>query len=99
MLDDIDSVVHLAAISNDPMGNQFEKVTEDINYNASMQIAKGAKERGVKTFVFASSCSMYGFADSNEKSESDELNPLTAYARSKCLWREASHTLLMMILL
>lgn len=83
LLDDIDSVVHLAAISNDPMGNQFEKVTEDINYNASMQIAKGAKERGVKTFVFASSCSMYGFADSNEKSESDELNPLTAYARSK----------------
>ena len=83
LLDGVDAVVHLAAISNDPMGKQFEKVTEDINYNASIQIAKTAKERGVKAFVFASSCSMYGFADSVEKTEDDELNPLTAYARSK----------------
>jgi nucleoside-diphosphate-sugar epimerase len=83
LLDGIDAVVHLAAISNDPMGKQFEQVTEDINYNASIQIARAAKERGVKSFVFASSCSMYGSADSGEKSESDELNPLTAYARSK----------------
>jgi len=82
-LDGIDAVVHLAAISNDPMGKQFEQVTEDINYNASIQIAKAAKERGVKSFVFASSCSMYGSAESGVKSESDELNPLTAYARSK----------------
>jgi nucleoside-diphosphate-sugar epimerase len=83
LLDGIDAVVHLAAISNDPMGRQFEQVTEDINYNASIQIARAAKERGVKSFVFASSCSMYGSTDSGEKSESDELNPLTAYARSK----------------
>jgi nucleoside-diphosphate-sugar epimerase len=54
LLDGVDAVVHLAAISNDPMGKLFEKVTEDINYNASIQIAKTAKERGVKAFVFAS---------------------------------------------
>jgi nucleoside-diphosphate-sugar epimerase len=83
LLDGVDAVVHLAAISNDPMGKQFAKVTEDINYNASIQIAQNAKERGVKSFVFASSCSMYGSAESGVKSESDELNPLTAYARSK----------------
>jgi nucleoside-diphosphate-sugar epimerase len=83
LLDTVDGVVHLAAISNDPMGKQFEKVTEDINYNASIQIATAAKERGVKTFVFASSCSMYGYTNSGAKSEGDNLNPLTAYARSK----------------
>jgi nucleoside-diphosphate-sugar epimerase len=83
LLDGVDAVVHLAAISNDPMGTQFTQVTEDINYNASIQIARAAKVRGVKSFVFASSCSMYGSADSGEKTESDDLNPLTAYARSK----------------
>jgi nucleoside-diphosphate-sugar epimerase len=83
LLDSVDAVVHLAAISNDPMGKQFEKVTEDINYNASIKIAEAAKKRGVKAFVFASSCSIYGFADSGEKTEEDDLNPLTAYARSK----------------
>ena len=83
LLDGIDAVVHLAAISNDPMGTQFTQVTEDINYNASIQIARAAKVRGVKSFVFASSCSMYGSAESGEKAESDDLNPLTAYARSK----------------
>jgi len=83
LLDGVNVVVHLAAISNDPMGKQFEQVTEYINYNASIKIAKAAKERGVESFVFASSCSMYGSSESGEKSESDELNPLTAYARSK----------------
>jgi nucleoside-diphosphate-sugar epimerase len=83
LLDGVNAVVHLAAISNDPMGKQFEQVTDDINYNASIKIAREAKERGVKSFVFASSCSMYGSADSGEKTESDDLNPLTAYARSK----------------
>ena len=83
LLDQVDTVVHLAAISNDPMGKRFEKVTEDINYNASIKIAEEAKKRGVRAFVFASSCSIYGFAESGEKSESDTLNPLTAYAKSK----------------
>ena len=83
VLDDIDAVVHLGAISNDPMGNQYEAVTNAINDDASKAIAREAKKRGVKSFVFASSCSMYGQAAGAAKSEQDELNPLTAYARSK----------------
>ena len=79
----VDAVVHLAAISNDPMGNTFEQVTQDINYESSARLARLAKEAGVKRFVFASSCSMYGFAEGGPRKEDDMLNPLTAYARSK----------------
>jgi len=83
LLNGVDVVVHLAAISNDPMGNSFEKVTKDINDQSSAQLAKFAKESGVKRFVFASSCSMYGFTEDGPRKENDTLNPLTAYARSK----------------
>ena len=83
VLTDIYAVVHLAAISNDPMGNTFEKVTQDINYESSARLARLAKDAGVKRFVFASSCSMYGFAEGGPRKEDDPLNPLTAYARSK----------------
>jgi nucleoside-diphosphate-sugar epimerase len=83
LLRDVEAIVHLSAISNDPMGNTFENVTLDINYRASVNLAKMAKEMGVKTFVFASSCSMYGAAEGSAKTEKSELNPLTAYARSK----------------
>ncbi|MBC5994280.1 NAD-dependent epimerase/dehydratase family protein [Pontibacter cellulosilyticus] len=79
----IDAVVHLAAISNDPMGTRFEDITLDVNYKSSIRIAKLAKEAGVSNFVFASSCSMYGAASEKAKTEDSELNPLTAYARSK----------------
>jgi len=79
----VDAVVHLAAISNDPMGNTFEKVTFDINFLASVELAKQAKIAGVKTFIFASSCSMYGQADDTPRKETSALNPLTAYAKSK----------------
>ena len=83
ILDDMDAVVHLGAISNDPMGNQYEAVTNAINDAASKNIAREAKNRGVGRFVFASSCSMYGQATGEARAETDELNPLTAYARSK----------------
>jgi nucleoside-diphosphate-sugar epimerase len=83
ILDGIDAVIHLAAISNDPMGNKFEKITEEINYQSSINIAREAKARGVNSFIFASSCSIYGFAEGMSRKESDELNPLTAYAKSK----------------
>ena len=82
-LRDVDAIVHLAAISNDPMGNKFEKVTFDINYRASIELARKAKESGAKAFVYASSCSMYGAADDTARNEDSQLNPLTAYARSK----------------
>ena len=76
-------MVHLSAVSNDPMGNKFEAVTGDINQKASVRIAQLAADRGVKNFVFASSCSMYGYAEGGARKESDPTNPLTAYARSK----------------
>ena len=56
----IDAIVHLAAVSNDPMGNTFERPTEDINLNASLRLASLAKAAGVRRFIFASSCSVYG---------------------------------------
>ena len=83
ILDGVDAVVHLAAISNDPIGNKFEEVTLDINYRASVDLAKKARELGVKSFIFASSCSMYGSADDSARTETSMLNPLTAYAKSK----------------
>jgi len=85
ILKDFDAIVHLAAISNDPIGNKFEEVTLDINYRASTKLAKAAKEAGVKSFTFASSCSMYGAAEDNARTEKSPLNPLTAYAKSKVL--------------
>jgi nucleoside-diphosphate-sugar epimerase len=83
MLQGVDAIVHLAAISNDPMGNTYENVTNDINYIASIELAKKAKKAGVKSFVYASSCSMYGSADDGARTEDSDLNPLTAYAKSK----------------
>ena len=83
LLDDVDAVLHLAAISNDPMGNAFEDVTLDINHRASVHLAKIAKMAGVKAFVFASSCSIYGAAEEQPRTEDSPLNPLTAYAKSK----------------
>jgi nucleoside-diphosphate-sugar epimerase len=80
---EVDAIIHLAAISNDPMGNTFEEVTFDINYRASVELAKEAKKAAVKAFVIASSCSMYGLADDNPRKETSPLNPLTAYAKSK----------------
>ena len=83
LLNDLDGIINLAAISNDPMGSKFELVTEEINRTATVQIIKEASQRGVKNIVFASSCSMYGSGSENPKSEKDDTNPLTAYARSK----------------
>jgi len=83
MLEGVDAVIHLAAVSNDPMGNRFESVTEDINYRASVELGRKASKAGVSHFVFASSCSVYGFAPGAARTETDELNPQTAYARSK----------------
>ena len=79
----VDTVMHLAAISNDPMGKTYEDVTFDVNFRASVDLAKQAKLAGAKAFIFASSCSMYGLADDTPRKETSPLNPLTAYAKSK----------------
>ncbi len=83
-LDGFDAVVQLAAVSNDPMSHRFETVTDDINHLGAVHVAKIAAAAGVRSFVFASSCSIYGFAaDGRPRTETDPVNPLTAYARSK----------------
>jgi nucleoside-diphosphate-sugar epimerase len=83
LLADVDSVVHLAAVSNDPIGKAFEEVTAAVNHHATVKLARRAREAGVRRFVFASSCSMYGFAEDGLRTEESPLDPLTAYARSK----------------
>ncbi len=93
LLAGVDAVVHLAAVSNDPMGIRFETVTDEINYQASARIAELARRSGVKHFVFASSCSVYGAASSAARTEADAVNPLTAYARSKIATERALEAL------
>ena len=90
---DADAVVHLAAISNDPMGNEYKNVTMEVNHEASVRLANQAKAAGAKTFVFASSCSVYGFAEGAARDEQSELNPLTAYAVSKINTEHSVHSL------
>ena len=92
-LEGVDAIVHLAAISNDPIGNIFEQVTYDINHRATVDIARRARESGVRSFVFASSCSMYGSADRQPRTEASDLQPLTPYARSKVLAERDLQTL------
>jgi len=83
LFEGVDVVVHLAAISNDPMGNAFEDVTFEVNYSAGIELARQAKAAGVGSFVFASSCSVYGSADDQPRTEQSAVDPLTAYAKSK----------------
>lgn len=78
-----DAIVHLAAISNDPIGNRFERVTEDVNVRATERLLDWARINSTKRIVFASSCSVYGAGSDSPRKESDELGPLTVYARSK----------------
>jgi len=93
ILKGVDAIVHLAAISNDPMGALFEDLTLATNYQASVELARKAKRAGVKSFVFASSCSVYGMADGRAKTEDDAVNPLTAYAKSKIMTEEGLKSL------
>jgi nucleoside-diphosphate-sugar epimerase len=80
----VDHIIYLAAISNDPMGEEFSKPTTEINTNSALRIAEIAKKKKVKSFTFASSCSVYGAADGlTARNEESELNPVTTYAKSK----------------
>jgi nucleoside-diphosphate-sugar epimerase len=82
-LDGCDAVMHLAAISNDPMGALNAQLTLDVNRDASIRLARVAKEAGVPRYLFAGSCSVYGKGEKLDLDEGDPLNPLTAYAQSK----------------
>lgn len=78
-----DAIVHLASLSNDPMGTLHSGTTEDINFRASAGLAAAAKAAGVRRFLFSSSCSVYGYGKDGAWQESDVPRPLTDYARSK----------------
>ncbi len=77
------AIVHLAALSNDPLGDINPDLTYDINHKASVRIAEMGREVGVERFLFASSCSMYGRAGDDILDETAEFNPVTHYAKSK----------------
>jgi nucleoside-diphosphate-sugar epimerase len=78
-----DAVLHLAALSNDPLGNLTPGLTDEINHRASVRIARLAKQAGVHRFVLASSCSNYGQSGEEMIDETGALNPVTAYGESK----------------
>jgi nucleoside-diphosphate-sugar epimerase len=86
----LDAVVHLAALSNDPLGDLDPELTSEINFGATLRLARSAEQAGVSRFVFSSSCSMYGASGTDRPvDESAPLRPLTAYAESKVRSEEA----------
>lgn len=88
-LDSIDAVIHLAGLSNDPLGMLNENLTYDINYHASVRLAELAKSAKIDRFIFSSSCSLYGKGEGKALTEEGAQNPQTAYAKSKVLTEEA----------
>lgn len=85
LLDGVDAVVHLAAISNDPIGNVYDEVTLEINHEATVRLAREAKAAGARSFVFAGSCSIYGVSSDAVATEDSPARPLSRYAESKWL--------------
>jgi nucleoside-diphosphate-sugar epimerase len=84
-LEGIDAVVHMAELSNDPLGQLAPTITYEINHKGSTQLARVAKEAGVSRFVYMSSCSVYGVATGVDVTEESPTNPQTAYADCKTL--------------
>lgn len=82
-LEGIDAVIHLAALSNDPLGHFKPEITYDVNWHASVQLAQTAKAAGVRRFLFSSSCSLYGVAGDAPVTEGAPCQPQTPYAESK----------------
>lgn len=86
-LEGFDAIIHLAALSNDPIGSLNRELTYDINYRASVRLAELARSAGVRRFLVSSSCSSYGAAGDDLLTEDADLNPVTAYGESK-VWTE-----------
>jgi nucleoside-diphosphate-sugar epimerase len=84
-LEGFDAVIHLAALSNDPVGDLSPECTYAVNHRASVSLARVAKQAGVERFLFSSSCSLYGAADRDWLDESADFNPVTPYGESKVL--------------
>lgn len=85
LLEGVDAVVHLAAISNDPLGDLNPDTTYNINHRATVTLAEAAKDAGVKRFLYSSSCSLYGAHGDDFLTEDAEFNPVTPYGESKVL--------------
>jgi len=84
-LDDVDAIVHFAELSNDPLGQNNPEVTFQINHAGSVTLARLARERGIRRFVYTSSCSVYGAGTGDFLDETAPVNPQTAYAQCKVL--------------
>jgi nucleoside-diphosphate-sugar epimerase len=82
---DFDAVVHLAELSNDPLGEHDPRITYEINHRGSVELARTCQAAGVRRFIYTSSCSVYGAANDQEKTEESATDPQTAYARCKVL--------------
>ena len=93
VLEGFDAVVHLAAISNDPVGDLSPDTTLDINHGGTVRLATAAKRAGVRRLVFSSSCSLYGAGGQDLLDESADFNPVTPYGRSKILAEQSLSTL------
>jgi nucleoside-diphosphate-sugar epimerase len=85
----VDAVLHFAGLCNDPLGDLAPDLTMDINFRASLTVAKLAKKAGAKIFIMASSCSLYGASGDAMIDETAQFQPLTQYARSKAMVEEA----------
>ena len=82
-LEGCDAIVHLAELSNDPLGESDREVTFDINHRGTVHLAHVARQCGIRRFVYTSSCSVYGVSDAEFVDESSEVSPQTAYAECK----------------
>jgi len=82
-LDGVEAVIHLAGLSNDPLGNLNPRLTFEINHEAAVRLAELAKRAGVRRFLYASTCSVYGAAGDDMLDENSAFNPVTPYAESK----------------
>ena len=92
-LRDFDAVIHLAELSNDPLGELKPEITYEINHRGSVAFAGACKDAGIERFVYSSSCSAYGLGADGFRTEASETQPQTAYARCKLLVEEHLHAL------
>ena len=94
-LKDIDAVIHLAGLSNDPLGELSPHLTEEINFKSTINLVNLSKESGVKRFIYASSQSMYGISDTKDELDEDdsEKNPVSSYAIAKWKAEQKINTL------